>query len=149
MLRAKLPQFNMDLRALERRLAMQTKVDGEGLNDLVEEDIDVPDTSSVARTELERGLKRQREALENFEKSEKDHAAFNYFSRAKVGNATNVDEAVEAYRCRVESRQLCDLGTDMIEKYGPDTSWKMGLRSNLRSAKSRDVRQSYRSVAKD
>lgn len=42
----------------------------------------------------------------------------------------------------------------MIEKYGPETSWKMGLRSSYDSRKAKDVLKSskseltYRSIAK-
>ena len=36
----------------------------------------------------------------------------------------------DQYRTKVEGRQLCDLGTTIPEKYGPETSWKMSLRNN-------------------
>ena len=36
----------------------------------------------------------------------------------------------ENFRSKQEGKQLCDLGLSLLEKYGPETGWKLGLRSD-------------------
>ena len=46
------------------------------------------------------------------------------------------------FRAKQESKELCDLGCTVEEKYGPYTSWKLGLRQNWDKATSKEACQS-------
>ena len=41
----------------------------------------------------------------------------------------------ENYRAKVESKELCDLGCTIEEKYGPSRGWKLSLRMSDSSKK--------------
>ena len=39
-------------------------------------------------------------------------------------------EGSDDFRAKVESSQLCDLGSSIFEKYGSESAWKLCLRTN-------------------
>jgi len=79
-----------------------------------------------------RQLLNQQKSLENFEHYESSRSKFANYASCKTQKSVDRGLFIDSdnFRAKQESRELCDLGCSIAEKYGPYNGWKLGLRQN-------------------
>ena len=74
--------------------------------------------------------------LKDFNKEEKKRKKFQQYINEKIDpegqlkKKGSLFDDSDNFRSKVESRQLCELGSSIFEKFGPDIGWKVCLRTN-------------------
>lgn len=76
-------------------------------------------------------LEQQEKCLDNYQKFSKGHATYQLYCQKVFGRNTDLYLDSESYRAKVEGAKLCDLGSTLMEKYGPYRGWKLGLRNKF------------------
>lgn len=134
-------------RASKRKSLMPTRAYNEQMNQLVldaaalqMQDCDrakLPENANknIASKNFDpdsQALQIQERSLGNFEKYERQRAAFITYSGVKLNKAPgkHLLNRQDEYRAVREARELRDLADTLQEKYGPYKGWRLGLRQN-------------------
>lgn len=94
----------------------------------VDNDIDYQDYH--LRKNVEKNLRFQQKSLESFEKYESQRAQFMNISTRMTNKqpSQSLLKISDGFRKVQESKNLCDLGDTIVEKYGQQEGWKLTLR---------------------
>ena len=86
--------------------------------------------------------------LTNHDAYERKRARFTIYTSRKVKKKPEdlLFQDSHNYRSREESRQLCDLGCSVEEKYGPYSSWKFSLRQSTNSTDDRKLKNNKNTI---